>query len=73
MSERSTLALLDDGKFILGVPNGEELSPELIMNLKNHIKLWSFPDSNLDLIIFPFAVDVVDLRTKHEPKPSEID
>ena len=76
MSERATLAILDDGKFIVGLPPSLELpkdeQKELLLSLKNHLKLWSFPDSNADVLLFPFPIDVIDLRTKHD-RPKELD
>ena len=72
MSERGTLTLLDDRKFILGLPENVEIGEKAREYIKNQIKLWSFDDSNLDLLIFPFPIDVIDLRTKHD-RPKELD
>lgn len=69
MSERATLSLLDDGKFVLGVPAHSDINKEAFNRLQTQLKLWSFDDSNFDLLVFPFPVDVVDLRTKHEQPP----
>ena len=58
---RGTLTILPDGKVIVGVPTGQDLTPDLLDRIAESAERWRLdPKSGIE--VFAWPVDVVDLR-----------
>lgn len=59
-SNRATLTLLSDGKYILGLPR--EMTAQEAFHISERLRMWLDASEPKRLLIFPFPIDVVDKR-----------